>query len=328
MDKMRVQNRGWACATMQTAAGGAGPQIAFMDFARASGAILAVFKATRPNGRAPISTKTRSRKPLRPITHKAPTPAACTEGRDTILVTLLRTPYSYDATPPLGPLLPVYKGHNVSVPHRPICAWWYFGVAHSKNRHHKTGACSQSASQPLACCPYLRPTKIAGPSPEPLTLQIAAVNSLRLPGADTSHLATMEDGLVLRVLHGCTHTRHGDIRNEVMALLLARTGTRAPKMLPAVSLQSSHRSYISITRFYFDFYIVQLQEKRGYKYFEETDRLTATGCAIFRRHGYLRTQANGPFPSEAIFVLPGNSERPNLTTPKSTQYMHYASLSG
>lgn len=25
------------------------------------------------------------------------------------------------------------------------------------------------------------------------------------------------------MVHGCTHTRHGDIRNEVMALLLART---------------------------------------------------------------------------------------------------------
>lgn len=27
------------------------------------------------------------------------------------------------------------------------------------------------------------------------------------------------------MVHGCTHTRHGDIRNEVMALLLARTRT-------------------------------------------------------------------------------------------------------
>lgn len=81
---------------MQTAAGGAGPQIAFMDFARASGAMLVVFTATRPNGRAPISNKTRSRKPLRPITPKAPTPAACTERRNTILVTLLLR-----CTPPL-----------------------------------------------------------------------------------------------------------------------------------------------------------------------------------------------------------------------------------
>ncbi|KAL7791059.1 hypothetical protein V8C43DRAFT_284107 [Trichoderma afarasin] len=182
---------------MQTAAGGAGPQIAFMDFARASGAML-VFTATRPNGRAPISNKTRSRKPLRPITPKAPTPATCTERRNND-----SGGPTFAMHPPFDPLLlPVYKGHNVSVPPRPICAWWYFGVAQSKNRHHKTGACSQSASRPLATCPYLRPTKIAGPSPEPLTLQIAAVNSLGLPGADTSHLATKEDGLVLRVLHG------------------------------------------------------------------------------------------------------------------------------
>lgn len=93
--------------------------------------------------------------------------------------------------PPFWPATTFLQSSERRQERRPIffAWWWYFGRAHSKNRHQKTGACSQSASQPPACRPYLRPTKIAGPLPESLALQIAAVIAWSYSKPDTS-LAT------------------------------------------------------------------------------------------------------------------------------------------
>jgi hypothetical protein len=114
-------------------------------------------------------------------------PACVASRRDSIMATLL-----FAMHPHFGLLQHSCSLASADKNVRPIFfAWWrYFGRAHSKNRHQKTGACSQSASQPPACRPYLRPTKIAGPLPESLALQIAAVIAWSYSRPDTSHRAT------------------------------------------------------------------------------------------------------------------------------------------
>ncbi|KAL6864396.1 hypothetical protein J3F83DRAFT_133652 [Trichoderma novae-zelandiae] len=159
-----------------------------MDFARASGAIP-VFRPERTTGDQPGERPSRTRAVLETSSaNKAQGSDACNMHecmRGTTLATL-----PVRCVPQLArlvSLLPVIirdqtRCHILTscshvLPGRPIhlAAWWHFGHAHSKKRHHKTGDCSQSVSRPLACRPYLRPTKIAGPSPERLlTLQMIA----------------------------------------------------------------------------------------------------------------------------------------------------------
>lgn len=166
MDKMRVQSRGRACARCRHRPGALGRRW-----------ILWILPAPA----APCSRR-RGQKGER-AAGKETSPANEAQGPSIpaapACVAQQRVDYG-DPTLAMHPhlarcsILAVWRAQTSTSTH--LCAWWwYFGRAHSKNRHQKTGACSQSASQPRACRPYLRPTKIAGPLPEPLTLQIAAI---------------------------------------------------------------------------------------------------------------------------------------------------------